>query len=81
LAIGEPAFTASPAFTLMLPWRKCAYQTNVPEPSTWAMMLIGFAGLFRAGRVSGAQRHRRSARDQARAGDIARGLLRRERAP
>src|ERR1700722_807590 len=28
LAMGAPAFTTSPTFTLKLPWRKCAYQAK-----------------------------------------------------
>src|SRR6516164_8754619 len=27
-AMGVPAFTASPTFTVMLPWLKCAYQAK-----------------------------------------------------
>ena len=28
LAMGAPALTASPTFTVRLPWRKCAYQAK-----------------------------------------------------
>lgn len=28
LAMADPTFTASPTFTPMLPWRRCAYQAK-----------------------------------------------------
>jgi hypothetical protein len=44
-AINNPGASGSPPFSLL----DGVSLTAVPEPSTWAMMLLGFAGLGYAG--------------------------------
>ena len=58
---GKRAFRGRPAVTVPLHSLAAAeplYSPAIPEPSTWAMMLLGFAGLgfagYRASRKNGA---------------------------
>jgi uncharacterized membrane protein len=46
---GLPGFTYSQAFSINDAGQVVGISNGVPEPSTWAMMLLGFAGLAFAG--------------------------------